>query len=215
MIWEDEYINDIWRHGSSDREIFSRSMESSFKRNPFAVGDTVKLKAGNTKLVVTNIAGSNVRAVYANGRQQRWRCSSEYQLVKSKESSVNNKGKQMKTGKLYQTREATPRFGTYLATNSQNKIVLEMKGTGVPELFDADQIEMVMPYTFDVQFNGEGTKYAYLGYEGEVAVGDLLLKTDGTRGISIARVVAVNTRSEMATKYFEGAKIVTTPLKSN
>jgi hypothetical protein len=212
-MWEDDYLNDIWRHGSSDRD--SRSMGSSVKHNPFAVGDTVRLKTGNTNLVVKNIAGPNVRAVYASGREQRWRCSSEYILVKSAQSPTNSKGKQMKTGKLYQTREATPRFGIYLATNSQNKIVLEMKGTGVPELFDANQIEVVMPYTFDVQFNGEGRNYAYLGHEDEVAVGDLLLKTDGTRNISIARVVAVNTRSEMATKYFEGVKIVTTPLKSN
>jgi hypothetical protein len=215
MNWNDDYLNDIWHHGSSDRELLSQTMSSTVDSNPFKIGDTVKLKTGNTNLVVKCIAGPNVRAVYKNGREQRWRCSSDYTLVKSAKASNKIKGKEMKTGKLYQTRETIPRFGTYLATNSQNKIVLEMKGSGVPELFDASEIEVVTPYTFDVQFNGEGRSYAYLGHEGEVSVGDLLLKTDGTRGINIARVIAVDTKSEMATKYFDGVKIVTTALKYN
>jgi hypothetical protein len=218
-MWQDEYINDIWRHGSSDRDIFDRvrflDNEGPNCKNPFKTGDRVMLKTGTTELTVVRTAGPNVRAVYKGGREQRWRPASDYNLVKAHQNKTTIKGdKKMNSVKLYQTKEANPRFGTYLATNSQNKIVLEMKGTGVPELFNVNDIEVVTPYTYNVQFNGTGKAYAYLGQEGEVEVGDLLLKTDGTHGISIAKVVAVNTKSEMADKFFDGVKIATTPLRA-
>ena len=218
-MWQDEYLDDIWRHGSSDRAMFSwideHRTKSSNKTNPFKTGDRVMLKTGTTELTVVRTAGLNVRAVYDGGKEQRWRPASDYNLVKAREKKSPTKGeKEMNLGKLYQTKEANPRFGTYLATNSQNKIVLEMKGTGIPELFDASDIEVVTPYTYNVQFNGTGKAYAYLGHEGEVEVGDLLLKTDGTHGISIAKVVAVNTKSEHADKFFDGVKIATTPLRT-
>ena len=84
-------------------------------------------------------------------------------------------------------------------------------GSGVRS-FSKKDVEVVMPFTYSVQFNGIGTEYSYLGKEGTVAVGDLLLKTDGTKGITIAKVTAVNTKSEKATKYFEGVKIKTEAL---
>jgi hypothetical protein len=71
-----------------------------------------------------------------------------------------------------------------------------------------------MPFTFSVQFNGTTTEHSYLGKEGSVVVGDLLLKTDGTKGITIAKVTAVNTKSEKATKYFDGVKLATVPLET-
>lgn len=218
-MWQDEYLDDIWRHGSSDRDMFDRfrflDHKATNHKNPFKTGDRVMLKTGTTELTVVRTAGLNVRAVYDGGKEQRWRPASDYNLVKARETKSPTKGeKEMNLGKLYQTKEANPRFGTYLATNSQNKIVLEMKGTGVPELFDASDIEVVTPYTYNVQFNGAGKAYAYLGHEGEVEVGDLLLKTDGTHGISIAKVVAVNTKSEHADKFFDGVKIATTPLRA-
>jgi hypothetical protein len=88
-----------------------------------------------------------------------------------------------------------------------------MKGTGELLPFDKKDIELVMPFTFNVQFNVVGTEYSYLGKEGTVKVGDLLLKTDGSKGIVIAKVTAVNTKSEKATKYFDGVKIVTESLE--
>jgi hypothetical protein len=217
-MWQDKYLDDIWRHGSSDRELFSwvcdQHQKNSKKSNPFKVGDKVMLTNGTTEMTVHAVAGPNIRAVYSNGREQRWRSHTDYRLVKSKQTNIKNSGEtKMNNSKLYQTKETTPRFGTYLATNSQNKIVLEMKGSGVPELFDYSEIEVVTPYTFHVQFNGIGKEYAYLGHEGEVAPGDLLLKTDGTNGISIAKVTRVNTKSEHADKFFDGVKIATVPLK--
>jgi hypothetical protein len=81
-------------------------------------------------------------------------------------------------------------------------------GSGVRS-FAKKEVEVVMPFTFSVQFNGVGTEYSYLGKEGTVKIGDLLLKQDGTKGITIAKVTAVNTKSDKATKYFDGVKIVT------
>ena len=80
------------------------------------------------------------------------------------------------------------------------------------ESFDKKEVEVVMPFTYGVKFNGAGTEYAYLGKEGTVEIGDLLLKTDGTKGITIGQVTAVNTKSEKANKYFDGVKIKTEQL---
>ena len=79
-----------------------------------------------------------------------------------------------------------------------------MQDTGSYEAFTPDAIKRVMAFTFDVMFNGQSKVYSYLGTEGEVAAGDLLLTDD----MSIARVMAVGTESETATKRFKGTKLV-------
>jgi len=88
-----------------------------------------------------------------------------------------------------------------------------MKGTGDLVAYDKNEVELVMPFTFSVQFNGTGTEYSYLGKEGSVKIGDLLLKTD-SKGITVAKVTAVDTKSEKATKYFDGVKIVTEAIEN-
>lgn len=110
---------------------------------------------------------------------------------------------------LYQTNEATPRFGTKLAVNSAGKIVLEMKGSGNVEAFDKDAVSVVMPYTVDVTFQGGGGNYAFRTLPGEVEVGDLL----ALHGYdNFATVVAIDTKSPKATKDLVGRRILTAKL---
>jgi len=116
-----------------------------------------------------------------------------------------NLEKQM-TAKLYKTVE-NGRYGEYKA-NDGDKLLLLMRDTGSYEAFTVDSIKRVMAFTFDVIFNGQGKVYSYLGTESEVATGDLLLTDD----MSFARVVAVGTESETATKRFKGTKLVGTRL---
>lgn len=179
------------------------------KKMEFSIGDRVRLCNGSRTLIVEHVFGNSITARYEHsGGMISYRHMSEFVKI---DGNNEQKGNTMK-GKLFQTKEQTPRFGIGLAINSTGKYVLEMKGSGDLEAFDKRDIDVVMPFTFSVKFNGQGTEYSYLGKEGSVAVGDLLLKTDDTKGITIAKVVAVDTKSEKATKYFEGVKLATTPL---
>jgi len=202
-----EYMADGW---------FEEPMYKPKKKGndmKFAIGDRVRLRNGKNTLVIESISGTgkSLDARYEHsGGLLSYRNSNEFVKV---DDDNEQKGTTTMKGKLFQTKEINPRFGIGLAINSTGKYVLEMKGTGDLEAYNKTDIEVVMPFTYGVKFDGQGTEYAYLGKEGMVAVGDLLLKMDGTKGITIAKVVAVDTKSEKATKYFDGVKLVTTPLE--
>lgn len=208
--YTDDYIDhmvDGWFYQPYNKNTKQKKKGNSMK---LVVGDRVRLGFGTRPLIVESVYGNDkVSARYEHsGGMISYRHMSEFVKI---DGNNEQKGNTMK-GKLFQTKEQTPRFGIGLAINSTGKYVLEMKGSGDLEAFDKRDIEVVMPFTFSVKFNGQGTEYAYLGKEGSVAVGDLLLKTDETKGITIAKVTAVDTKSEKATKYFEGVKLATTPL---
>ena len=123
------------------------------------------------------------------------------QLEKQKQTGVTN------MNKLYQTKEETPRFGTYLAINSAGLIVLEMKGTGAVEAFDKKEVEEVKPYTVRVRFTGSNQQgYEFFASKGDVEKGDLLY----LKGYNdLAQVIAVDTKSSKATKNLVGRKLLT------
>ncbi len=224
-MWQDEYLNDIWRHGSSDRDFNTKRGWWSCSNTPkkvnckFAVGDKVRLKAGHAQMVVVSIKDKAIQADYVSRTRAgyrgclKWRPESDFVFYnnKTEETLVETlEGNTEMKNKLYQTKESTPRFGILLAVNSQGKLVLEMKGTNEVLAFDKDEIEVVTPFTFAVKFPSNNTEYHYLGKEGDVAVGDLLLLDNSPVGKSeFARVTAVNTRSEVANVHFKGVKLVT------
>lgn len=114
---------------------------------------------------------------------------------------------------LYQTIDGKE-FGTYLATDSAGRTVLEMKGTGEVKSFEKQEVEVVMPFTFAVRFLKNGKQYHYLGEKDNVQVGDVLVGFSqfGDHSLQMAEVTAVDTKSEMATKQFVGRKLITEPL---
>lgn len=117
--------------------------------------------------------------------------------------------------KLYETKEETPRFGTYLAINSAGRLVLEMKGTGNVETFDKKDVEEVKPYTVRVRYGTQnnGSKgYEFFAKKGEVSVGDLLYLTDYKE---FAVVDAVDTKSNRATKNLHGRRVLSEPFGSS
>lgn len=228
-MWdEDEFIDRLWEISGSPYT----SHRKKAKANPttkFKVGDAVRLIAGQALQHIIKVDGDRViaeypsRSSYASSGYRssgRWRPARDYVYHSTHEhnaitTQTESKGTNNMTtqGKLYQTNEDTPRFGTLLAVNSQGKLVLEMKGTGIPELFDAKSVNVVMPYTFSVVFGNNSTEYSYKGKEGEVELGDLLLLDSSPRGeLTVARVVGVNTKSDAATKHFVGVKLQTTPV---
>jgi hypothetical protein len=125
-------------------------------------------------------------------------------------TSQTTQNTEIKMEKLYEV-NGKNRYGVFMAENSRGEAILEMKDTGQYEAFAYSAISKVMPYTFDVMFNGKGTVYSYKGTAGSVAVGDLLL-VKGDAGLSVVEVVAVDTKSEKATKNFVGYKLHTSPL---
>jgi hypothetical protein len=212
-IWSDDYVDDLIDGYWGDRPNPRRQQNTKSKTmtQRLQKGDLVRKKFGTKTIEVTEEYGSTFygRYVHSGASSGRLYVSA---VVRVEGYETETKGYDKMKGKLFQTKEAEPRFGIGLAVNSKGEYVLEMKGTGELLPFDKKDIELVMPFTFNVQFNGVGTEYSYLGKEGTVKVGDLLLKNDGSKGIVIAKVTAVNTKSEKATKYFEGVKVVTESL---
>lgn len=195
------------------RYSYDDSYPTSYKQ-AFKVGDIVRLKSGEAPQKVIEVTGHCIRCEYVSSRKQiGFRSAADF--VKYEYNVPNEEDKMedydMKD-KLFKTLE-TGRFGTGLAIDSDGKYVLKMQDNGNFEAFSESELKRVMPYTFDVEFLSGSTnranRYSYRGRDGSVQLGDLLILEDSA---NIARVVAVNTESEAATKTFKGRKLQTVEL---
>lgn len=171
----------------------------------FKVGDIVISKKGKYPLKVISLPP------YSNGSWalgylhknvtnyvDNWNIIENYYLYESSET--------MSTETLYSfDLNGVPTFGTHIGTNSQNKFIIEQKGTGDIHILDKDQLEEVLPYTFSA--NISGSEQHYIGTPDVLKVGDILLCTAGSSP-TVAVVTAVDTKNKSARK-FKGAKIVT------
>lgn len=99
-------------------------------------------------------------------------------------------------------------YGTHVGTNSQNKLLIEIKGTNEIVLADKSQLEEVIPYTFSVRMNGKNTHYQC--EPNKFKKNDVLLFTGGGADkFEVAMVTAVDTKNKGATTAFKGLKLVT------
>jgi hypothetical protein len=211
MSWADDYVDDLldshWEGGYTSR--YKKEAKAK-KMHTFKTGDVVRKPNGSRQIQLEQVYGNCAYGKYLHTGLSTGRLDI-HNLVHVNEEQ-EQKGNGSMKGKLFKVK-ADDAYGIGLAVDSTGQYVLEMKdGSGVRSFAKKD-VEVVMPFTFSVQFNGVGTEYSYLGKEGSVAVGDLLLKQDGTKGITIAKVTAVNTKSDKATKYFDGVKLVTAALE--
>jgi hypothetical protein len=104
--------------------------------------------------------------------------------------------------------DGTVVYGTHVGTNSQNKLLIEIKGTNEIVLADKNQLEEVIPYTFSVRMNGKNTHYQC--EPGKFKKNDVLLYTGaGADKFEVAMVTAVDTKNKGATIAFKGLKLVT------
>lgn len=104
--------------------------------------------------------------------------------------------------------DGTVVYGTHVGTNSQNKLLIEVKGTNEIILADKSQLEEVIPYTFAVRMNGKNTHYQC--EPGKFKKNDVLLFTGaGADKFEVAMVTAVDTKNKGATTAFKGLKLVT------
>lgn len=120
------------------------------------------------------------------------------------------------TNKLYETvNEKKREYGSFLAYNSAGQIILEMAGTKEVKAFNKDEVQKVLPYTVSVKFvlasSGNQTKaYEYLASKNDdLKVGDIIW-LDGYD--QFVRIDAVDTKSEKATAWLKGNKLLNVPL---
>jgi hypothetical protein len=173
----------------------------------FKVGDIVKLKTGQApqRVVdtrwVNSLTQHEIKCEYLNSRKNiSFRPETDFEHYT--ETTQTEEVFDMK-GKLFQTLDGSV-YGEGLVIDGDGKYVLKLNN-GDYKAFAADQLKRVMPFTFDVVFNGMSNKrYSYLGKAGSVEVGDVLMDA---KDFTIARVVAVGTESDAATKTFEGVKL--------
>lgn len=117
--------------------------------------------------------------------------------------------KEMAKNDLYEVKvDGKSLFGTKLAVNSLGQWVMEIKGSGLVVAVDAADVTKVVPYTIGVSFVDGGTVYHYLADVSEgYKVGDFAIVAGyAGNAYQLARIVAVDTKSEAATKNFQPLK---------
>lgn len=101
-----------------------------------------------------------------------------------------------------------PVFGHKLAVNAQGRWVMEIKGTGNVVAVDKGIVSKVVPYTIGVRYTEGGTVYHYIANadDGWKADDFAICLPYGAGGYQLARIVAVDTKSDKATVEFNPLK---------
>jgi hypothetical protein len=179
----------------------------------FTLGQLVKLKTGTAPLKVVSAQWNDssqraeIQCEYvSSGKTTSFRVETDYEIYI--ETRPDQPKEHPMKGKLFQTLDGSV-YGEGLVIDGDGKYVLKLNN-GDYKAFMPAELKRVMPFTYDVVFNGmSGKSYSYLGTAGSVEVGDILIEAND---FTIARVVAVGTESDNATKTFKGFKLVTAPL---
>ena len=224
MEEEVEFNPSEWQTNSFARAVYHQSPKRFGKTatmNPcseisisnFALGQIVKLKTGTAPLKVVrtrwcdNMQRTEIQCEYiSSGKTANFRTETDYEIYI--ETRPDQPKEHPMKGKLFQTLDGSV-YGEGLVIDGDGKYVLKLNN-GDYKAFQASELKRVMPFTYDVVFNGmSGKSYSYLGTAGSVEVGDILIEAND---FTIARVVAVGTESDNATKTFKGFKLVTAAL---
>jgi hypothetical protein len=179
----------------------------------FTLGQIVKLKTGTAPLRITDARYSatvqcvEIQCEYvSSGKTTSFRNETDYEIYI--ETRPDQPKEHPMKGKLFQTLDGSV-YGEGLVIDGDGKYVLKLN-SGEYKAYLPGELKRVMPFTYDVVFNGmSGKSYSYLGTAGSVEVGDILIEAND---FTIARVVAVGTESDNATKTFKGFKLVTAAL---
>lgn len=170
----------------------------------FNVGDIVTKTYGKKPAEITyapSYNGGQFTCRYLESKQTFY--AREYDLKLHEEETEMAAD----TKTLYSfTIDGETRYGTHIGTNSQNKYLIEEKGTGAIHVLDKSELEEVVPYTFSATMGGKETHY--VGTPDTLKKGDVLLYT-GSNTPQVAVVTGVDTKNKSARSKFKGAKIVT------
>lgn len=130
------------------------------------------------------------------------------------ENIETDKNKKPMTLYSFPKADGSTGYGAHIGTNSQNKYLIEEKGTGEIHVLDKEVLEEVLPYTYSVRYNGNGAEYDFIGEPGTVAKGDFLIQSpaSSSNAFQLVQVTNVDTKSRKATKRFNGVKVLTQPI---
>ena len=172
----------------------------------FKKGDIVISTNGKRPAVVTDVYGHGYGGyIYAKYLHNHSSVRFDADNVKLYEESNMSDAKTLYS---LTKEDGTVVYGTHVGTNSQNKLLIEVKGTNEIILADKSQLEEVIPYTFAVRMNGKNTHYQC--EPGKFKKNDVLLFTGGgVDKFEVAMVTAVDTKNKGATTAFKGLKLVT------
>lgn len=145
--------------------------------------------------------------LYAS-RKNQWKYVAvdpeNYVRLRWNSTKFNNK-EEKKMDKLYQyTLDGETVYGTILTYNSDGLAVFEDRATRSLTAVDESLLTRVMPHTIAVVFKPNGQKYHF---KGKADIGDYIIREDFagfSETFPICRVVAVDTKSESATKELKG-----------
>lgn len=171
----------------------------------FPNGQTIyKIKrTDNGEIQYVPVSGTKVYTRYCYLHDEVYFVPKDYNNTNLTQEDTNM------TNTLYQTKEATPRFGNKIAVNSQGLAVLEMKPDGNIECFKHDEIEVVTPYTVLLKNMNGGDLGQYTTTKGSVKKGDILILTGGT----LATVHEIDTKHQGRTHELKGRRVVTEDIK--
>lgn len=153
----------------------------------FQIGDLVRLRGCSSHQRVTKIeSGDRISTKYvSSGYGQIARRARDFEHVNPKSNPKEDHTMNQNT--LFQTKEEKPRYGTYIATNPEGRVVLVMD-TGYED-FDLSELDEVIPHTVEITFTN-GQTHHYTLPAGSVEVGDLVVT-----GIHLGRVTRLNSKN--------------------
>lgn len=145
----------------------------------FNKGDIVKKTYGKVLYEVQRdqSSGSNLSVKNLNtGKVSNYEYGHEYKLV----TDFKQIEKERNMSKLYEfEHDGKTVYGSQLAINSNNKAVMEIKGSDTPVVVDRDKLTEVVPYTISVRSVKNGNFYIVETVKGKVNKQDLLIARSG------------------------------------
>jgi hypothetical protein len=144
----------------------------ALKSDKWNVGDWVKYKSGISYYCIRKVYPNGYLLLASeNGREYE---VPEYKLERVTSYLTKEDEEKQNMTKLYQIK-GTDTFGTRIGTNSENKAVVEIKGTGVVQLVDTADLIEVVPYTIKVTPVGGGNARHFAAKEGFFEKDDLFI----------------------------------------
>ena len=179
-------------------------MTTSFKStNEVTVGDLITRSTNGRKPIeVTKIECSYIHGRYVESGKTVYDHYCYFKPYENNDQTIMSK-QQLFTW----TDNNGQHYGTYLATNTAGKYVIEEKQTGNIVTMSADDVEEVIPWTFSAKLDGLKEKH-FIGND-TIKKGDVLLQIDSrSSNNKIWVVTGVNTKNKTATK-FVGRRVIT------
>lgn len=177
----------------------------------FKVGDLVKRTTGKIVGEIVRMDDYGNRSYYGNfctckkisGKGQFTAYERDLVLVQEDEVAMEKQ----KTLYSLILDDGSTGYGVHVGTNSENKYLLEVKGSGKIVVRSKDEIEEILPYTVSLSINGSDVHY--ISEPGKLNKGDYVIYNLNGKNIEVAKVSGVDTKNKTARSKFKGLKLVT------